>query len=223
MLTPEDVVGARESADPVSSVISPVISPVISDVVSAAVFVVSATQSIPDAVIDAWDTCDDLGLPRIIVICDIDSSAARTDDLIEQCQEALGDMVPVLALHLPLLSDDGDPIALIDLLSEDIIDYSTGDVRRIPAEQRHRDLVRDERTWLVEAVIAETDNDSLVAEYLSGHSPDPSTLTDEFYATVKRGRLHPILLTATSPSAFGLDQIVDVSTRGFPISAQPRP
>ena len=188
-----------------------------------ALFVLSATGPIPDTVIEAWDACDDLGLPRAIVICDVDSDGAQTETLIEECQEALGDMVPVLAVHLPVLSDDEKPIGLIDFLSSEIIDYSSGRPHRTRAEDRHRDLVRDERSWLLEAIIAETENDAIVSAYLAGDSIDPATLTDEFHDAIRRGRLHPILLTAAQPPDFGLDHVVDIVLFGFPRSADARP
>ena len=193
------------------------------DEASGALFVIPATHSIPDTVIDAWDVCDDLGLPRAIVICDVDAFDAATESLIEECQEALGDMVPVLAIHLPVLSDDDHPIGVIDLLSGDIIDYSIRPPRRTPAEDRHRDLVRDERSWLIEAIIAETDNESLVSDYLAGAPLDPAELVHELHATLARGRLHPILLTADEPTGFGLDQIVDIIEVGFPTAGHARP
>ncbi len=196
--------------------------------VNGALFVISAIESIHDTVVEAWDLCDDLGLPRAIVICDIDSTSAATESLIEECQEALGDMVPVLAVHLPVLSDDEHPIGLIDLLSDTITDYSSTDYssgrpHRIPAEDRHRDLVRDERTWLLEAIIAETESDDLVSAYLAGEYLDPATLTLEFRDTVRRGRVHPILLTAAVPPDFGMDNVADIVTFGFSQAANARP
>lgn len=193
------------------------------DEASGALFVISALESIHDAVIEAWDVCDDLGLPRAIVICDIDSTSSATETLIEECQEALGDMVPVLAVHLPVLSDDENPIGLIDLLSATISDYSSGPPHQTPAEDRHRDLVRDERSWLLEAIIAETESDELVSAYLAGEHLDPATLIDEFRDTVRRGRVHPILLTAVAPPDFGMDHVVDIVTFGFPRAADARP
>ena len=193
------------------------------DEASGVVFVLSATGTIPDTVIEAWDACDDLGLPRAIVICDIDSAGAQTETLIEECQEALGDMVPVLAVHLPVLSDDEQPIGLIDFLSSEIIDYSSGRPHRVSAEDRHRDLVRDERSWLLEAIISETENDALVSAYLAGDPIEPATLTDEFRNAIRRGRLHPILLTSAQPPDFGIDHIVDIVSFGFPRSVDARP
>lgn len=181
-----------------------------------AIFVVSATDELSDALVDTWEHCDDIGLPRAIVISDIDRSSARTEELIEDCQEALGDMVPALASHLPVLSDDDQPVGLIDLLDADIIDYSSGTITREPASVQHLDLVRDERSWLIEAIIAETDDESLVTAYLSKQPLDKTALTDEFFRVVARGRLHPILLTAGSPARLGLEQIQQVIARGFP-------
>jgi translation elongation factor EF-G len=190
---------------------------------TGAIFTVSATSMPTDAFIDMWDDCDDIGLPRAIVITDIDLPGARTEQVIEACQEALGDMVPTLALHLPVLSGDDRPIGLIDLLTADIHDYSGDCVTSAPALAQHLDVVSDERSWLIEAIIAETDDDSLVSDYLAGTPLNADALTDEFYRTVARGRLHPILLTAQSPAGLGREDLQRVIAHGFPSELRSSP
>lgn len=191
--------------------------------VGGAVFAIPATGSVPDDLVEVWDTCDDLGLPRVIVLTEIDSAGADVEPLIEECQEAFGEMVPVLAVDLPVLSDDDRPIGLIDLLTGDIRDYSHAQPVVSAGEDRHRELVRDERSWLIEAIISETEDEDLVDAFLAGDSIDAHAVERDFYAAVSRGRLHPICLSASHPAGLGIDRLLDVVVHGFPAAAPPAP
>lgn len=211
-------IAARERQGLSLQVISGRVDPHTFQGLSGAIVVVTSTDGIGDELVETWDACDDIGLPRLIVLTDIDSPTAEVESTIEECQEALGDLVPVLAVDLPILGDDDRPIGLIDLITGEIVDYSPGHPIRSASEQRHRELIRDERTWLIEAVIAETEDDRLVEEFLSGGTVDEQAIAREFYATVARGRLHPICVTAPTPQGLGIDVIVDIIERGFPAS-----
>lgn len=186
--------------------------------VCGVILVVPATGDVSDDLVELWDSWDDIGLPRLIALTGIDSPVADVEATIEQCQEAFGDLVPVLAVDLPVLGDDDRPIGLIDLITGEIIDYSPGYPIRSASEQRHLELVQDDRNWLTEAIIVETDDERLVEAFVTGSRVDDEAMSREFYATVARGRLHPICVTASTPYGLGIDVIVDIIVQGFPTS-----
>jgi hypothetical protein len=125
-----------------------------SDLESAdvAVFLVSAKDGIVRADSDRWLVARDLYIPSIVVITDL--SAANETDFEDMAAIAGRILDPVVTPYLVLHQEDGSPIALIDLLTQKIRDYSAGVLVHGDSEHEHQDVVsefRDEYQELIEA------------------------------------------------------------------------
>src|SRR5437660_135849 len=80
----------------------------------------------------------------------------------------------VMPLYLPLHGDDGTSIdGLIGLISQRVFDYSTGyppDSRE--PEPQHVSGIEEARNELLEGIIAESEDETLMDRYLSGEEID---------------------------------------------------
>src|SRR3954449_10420320 len=80
----------------------------------AALFVVSAVNGVDAATVQLWEECDAVGMPRAVVITQLDRARADLDDTVRMCQTALGEGVH--PLHLAQRGPDGSVTGLVSLL-----------------------------------------------------------------------------------------------------------
>ena len=180
----------------------------------AALFVVSAIDGVDSVTALLWNECAIVNMPRVVVVTKLDNPRADFDEMVAICRRVLGD--GIMPLYLPLSADDGSPAGLIDLLSQQIADYSGGDrVVRTP-DPEHVALSDEPRNELIEGIITESEDESLMDRFLAGESVDEGTLVSDLEAAVARGSFHPVLATAVEPTGFGLRELLNVMTRGFP-------
>jgi len=179
----------------------------------AALFVVSAVDGLDGATRMLWEECAAVSMPRAVVITKLDKDRADFDEAVAICQRVFGD--GVLPLYLPMAAEDGSPAAVIGLLSQRIFDYSSGTrVERAP-DAEHLPLIESARNALIEAIIAESEDESLMDRYLSGEDIDLKVLVDDLETAVARASFYPVLATA-SPSGLGMAELLEVITSGFP-------
>ncbi|MBQ6642417.1 MAG: elongation factor G, partial [Saccharopolyspora sp.] len=120
---------------------------------------------------------------------------------LESCREAFG--AGVLPLYLPLRGADGSATGLTGVLTGTT--SGTGSPREVERE----------RAELIEAIIAESEDESLMERYLEGEHIDEPTLIADLEAAVSRGGLHPVLPVCTA-TGVGLPELLDGIVRGFP-------
>ncbi|MEU3654949.1 elongation factor G-like protein EF-G2 [Streptomyces sp. NPDC032161] len=196
----------------------------------AALFVVSAAQE-ADAVVGAaravWDECAAVGMPRAIVVTHLDTARTSFDEMTRICGEALGGDDPdaVLPLYLPVHgpagADGHAPLTgLTGLLTRRVLDYSSGERRETPPDESGRAPLREARDRLIEGIIAESEDETLMDRYLGGADIDVETLLGDLERAVARGTFHPVL--AAAPAAEGASQgvgtveLLDLVTGGLP-------
>ncbi|WP_030692010.1 elongation factor G-like protein EF-G2 [Streptomyces globisporus] len=196
----------------------------------AALFVVSAAQE-ADAVAAStrmiWEECAAVGMPRAIVVTHLDTARTDFTELTAVCAELFGrdDPDAVLPLYLPVRGAEGAdghaPVTgLVGLLSERIFDYSSGVRREDPPDGAQRELIAEARARLIEGIIAESEDETLMDRYLGGEEIDLKTLVDDLEKAVARGSFHPVL--AAAPAADGGTQglgtleLLELITGGFP-------
>ncbi|WP_432122003.1 elongation factor G-like protein EF-G2 [Streptomyces sp. S1] len=196
----------------------------------AALFVVSAAQE-ADAVAAStralWEECAAVGMPRAVVVTHLDTARTGFAELTGVCAGLFGHDDPdaVLPLHLPVYGPEGadghaPATGLIGLLSERILDYSTGARREEPPDESRRELIAEARARLIEGIIAESEDETLMDRYLGGEPIAPETLVEDLEKAVARGAFHPVLAAAPAADGgtqgLGTVELLDLITRGFP-------
>ena len=183
----------------------------------AALFIVSAADGVDGATALLWEECAAVGMPRAVVITKLDNGRADFDDMVAMCQRVFGE--GVAPLYLPLHAEDGVPAGLIGLLSQRVFDYSSGTrVTREP-DPEHLPLIQQARDALIEGIIAESEDESLMDRYLAGEDIDVKVLIADLETAVARGSFYPVLL-ATAPTGLGTAELLEVMTQAFPCPAE---
>ncbi|MFE5535419.1 elongation factor G-like protein EF-G2 [Streptomyces sp. NPDC056492] len=193
----------------------------------AALFVVSSSDGIDGATRMVWDECAAVGMPRAIVVTHLEAARADYAQMATVCGEIFGAEDPdaVIPLYLPLYGPPGPdghaPVAgLLGLLSRRVYDYTSGErVERDP-EPAELDLISDARSRLIEGIIAESEDESLMDRYLGGEDIDLKTLVDDLERAVARGTFHPVLMAAPAADGarqgLGTVELLELITGGFP-------
>lgn len=179
----------------------------------AALFVVSAVDGVDGATRLLWEECAAVGMPRAVVISKLDQARADFDEALAICQRVFGD--GVMPLYLPVHGDDEGVAGLIGLLSQQIFDYSGGSRQARTPDPEHLDLIAERRNALIEAVIQESEDDSLMDRYLSGEEVSTDILIPDLEMAVARGSFYPVLASA-APLGIGTEEILEIITQAFP-------
>ena len=181
----------------------------------AALFVASAVDGVDAATAALWEECAAANLPRAVAITRLDHQRADFDGAVAACQQSFGDNV--LPLYLPLLADDGESVAgLIALISQLVFDYSGGKPGETrPADPEHLAAIEDQRTSLLEGIIAESEDESLMDRYLSGEQIEAELIVADLEKAVARGSFYPVI-PVCAETRVGLDPLIEVLTSAFP-------
>ncbi|MEV4312139.1 elongation factor G-like protein EF-G2 [Actinocrispum sp. NPDC049592] len=174
----------------------------------AALFVVCAAEGVDAATIAVWEECAAVGMPRAVVVARLDHQRADAMAEIAACQQAFG--AGVLPLYLP--TENG----LVGLITQRFYDYSGGypPVMGEPA-QADLDRMNDARNELIEGIIAESEDETLMDRYLAGEDLDADELIADLEKAVARGSFHPVI-PVCSTSGIGLAEVLDGIKRAFP-------
>jgi elongation factor G len=179
----------------------------------AALFVVSAADGVDGTTQMIWEECATVGMPRAVVITRLDSPRADFDATLAACQSAFGD--GVMPVYLPLHGDGDDVAGLIGLLSQQVFDYSSGSRAQRDPDPEHLPLIQEHRNALIEGVIAESEDETLMDRYLGGEEIDVKVLVDDLETAVARGHFFPVLV-ACSGTGLGMTELLEVLTSAFP-------
>jgi elongation factor G len=184
----------------------------------SALFVVAATDGVDGVTRMLWEECAAVGMPRAVVITKADHQRADFGAALEACRAAFGDAV--LPLYLPMPASGGTGLTgLVGLLSRQLYDYSGGAQAAGPvpdSEQYRTDSARDE---LIEGIIQESEDETLMDRYLSGESIATDVLIEDLEKAVARGSFFPVLTTA-APSGIGMAELAEIITQGFPCALE---
>ncbi|MFI9219134.1 elongation factor G-like protein EF-G2 [Streptomyces werraensis] len=193
----------------------------------AALFVVSAADGVDGSTRMVWDECAAVGMPRAIVVTHLEAARADFEEMTRVCAETFGGDDPdaVLPLYLPLRGPEGPdghaPVTgLIGLLTRKLFDYSSGErVANEPVGDQVP-LIEEARGRLIEGIISESEDETLMDRYLGGEDVDVRTLIDDAERAVARGVFFPVLAAApAAPGArqgLGTVELLDLITGGFP-------
>jgi elongation factor G len=179
----------------------------------AALFAVPATDGVDGLTRMLWEECAAVGMPRAVVITKIDHQRADFEQALTACREAFGDSVA--PAYLPVNGPGGEVTGLIGLLSGRLFDYSGGTRTERDPDDSYAGRVEELRGSLIEGIIQESEDESLMDRYLSGEEIDPKVLVEDLEKAVARGSFFPVLACA-SPHAIGLAELLEVMTQAFP-------
>ncbi|MFE7749750.1 elongation factor G-like protein EF-G2 [Streptomyces sp. NPDC057428] len=200
----------------------------------AALFVVSAAQeadAVPGTTRAVWEECAAVGMPRAVVITHLDTARTPFDEMTRVCGRALvgDDPDAVLPLYLPVQGPEGPdghaPLTgLTGLLTGRIFDYSSGERRERPPDGDRRAPLLRARDRLIEGIIAESEDETLMDRYLGGGEIGTGTLVRDLERAVASGSFHPVLAAApAAPGArqgIGTVELLDLITAGFPAPSE---
>jgi elongation factor G len=174
----------------------------------AALFVVPASAgreaAIDPATVTQWEECAAVGMPRAVVIARCDHPRADLEATVAACQDAFG--AGVSPLYLPLRSQDDS--------GADAVTGLYGLISQTP-EGSAPDDADDARAALLEGIIEQSEDETLMERYLGGEEIDTKTLIDDLETAVARGSFHPVV-PVCAISGVGLDALLEVLVGGFP-------
>ncbi|PWR17273.1 elongation factor G-like protein EF-G2 [Micromonospora sicca] len=181
----------------------------------AALFVVSAVDGMDAATAALWEECAAVDMPRAVAVTRLDHPRADFDEAVALCQRVFGDNV--LPLYLPMLGDDGvSVVGLMGLITRRVFDYSAG----LPAVVRepdpeHLPAILEARNELIEGIIAESEDETLMDRYLGGEEIDTEVLITDLEKAVVRGHFYPVV-PVCAETGVGLDVLLDGLVAAFP-------
>jgi elongation factor G len=183
----------------------------------AALFVVSAVDGVDEATAALWEECAAVGMPRAVAITRLDHPRADYEQTLQDCQDAFGENV--MPTYQPMLGDDGESVVgLIGLVTLRVLDYSGGYPPVIgQAEPEHLNPIADDRNALIEGIIAESEDETLMDRYLGGELISTSSLVPDLEKAIARGNFYPVIPVCAA-TGVGLDALLD----GL-VSAAPSP
>ncbi|MEV0564711.1 elongation factor G-like protein EF-G2 [Dactylosporangium sp. NPDC050588] len=181
----------------------------------AALFVVSSVDGVDAATAALWEECAAVGMPRAVAVTRLDHPRADFQDTLELCQDAFGDNV--LPLYLPMLGDDGTAVeGLIALVTHRVFDYSAGYPPSVrDPEPQHLPAIEESHNSLLEGIIAESEDETLMERYVSGEVIETSVIIEDLEKAVARGTFYPVV-PVCAQTGLGLDALLEVLTSGFP-------
>jgi len=183
----------------------------------AALFAISAAEGVDGLTRMLWEECASVGMPRAVVITKIDHQRGDFDEALAACRAAFGEAVA--PLYLPVTAADGTPRGLIGLLSQRFYDYSGSGREERDPEPGYADRMEELRSELIEGIIQESEDESLMDRYLSGEEIDPKVLIADLEKAVSLGSFYPVLASAAG-RGIGLDELLEIVTQAFPAPSE---
>lgn len=172
-----------------------------------ALFVIAANEGVDEPTKSLWQECSQVGMPRAVVITKLDHARANYQSALSAAQEAFGDKV--LPLYLP--AGNG----LIGLLSQTHYEYDGSKRTTHPPDSSYADQIEELRGSLIEGIIEESEDESLMERYLGGEAIDESVLIEDLEKAVARGSFFPVI-PVCSATCVGTLELLEIATRGFP-------
>jgi elongation factor G len=184
-----------------------------------ALFVIAANEGVDEPTRALWHECDEVGLPRAVVVTKLDHARANYDTVLAEAQAAFGDKV--LPLYLPVREGDGVS-GLVGLLSQRQFDYSGGKRTESDPADAYADALEEQRGTLIEGIIEESEDESLMDRYLSGEQIDQSVLIEDLERAVAHASFFPVLPVCAS-TGVGTAELLEIATSAFPSPVEHTP
>jgi elongation factor G len=176
-----------------------------------ALFVIAANEGVDDPTKSLWHECAQVGMPRAVVITKLDHARANYENALTAAQEAFGDKV------LPLyLAADTPCTGLIGLLSQTHYEYADGKRADSHApDASYADSIEELRGTLIEGIIEESEDETLMERYLGGEEIDQAVLIEDLETAVARASFFPVI-PACSGTGVGTLELLEIIAGAFP-------
>ena len=175
----------------------------------AALFVVAAGASVDEATRMLWRECAAVGMPRAVALTKLEQCQDDYATVVEASRRAFGDAQP---LQVPILQ--GDKVTgLLDLLGREVHGPDGGVVGA--PDQDQSDVIEDLRGGVVEAIIEESEDETMLDRYLGGEELDADALRDDLRMAIATARFFPIVPTHWA-SGVGVGELLRLFESGFP-------
>ncbi len=172
-----------------------------------ALFVIAANEGVDEPTRALWHECDEVGMPRAVVITKLDHARANYANALTAAQAAFGEKV--LPLYLPTAS------GLVGLLSQNQYEYRDGTRTVHPPDDTYTAELGEHRGGLIEGIIEESEDESLMERYLGGEPIDEAVLIADLEKAVAHGSFFPVI-PVCSGTRVGTVELLEVAARGFP-------
>jgi elongation factor G len=172
-----------------------------------ALFVIAANEDVDEPTKSLWQECSQVGMPRAVAITKLDHARANYQNALAAAQNAFGDKV------LPLYFPTGDGV--IGLLSQTHYVYADGKRTTHAPDPSYTEQIEAARSTLIEGIIEESEDESLMERYLGGEKIDEAVLIDDLEKAVARGSFFPVIPVCSS-TGVGTLELLEVAARGFP-------
>ena len=172
-------------------------------VADLALVVVSAADGVQVGTELAWRLCDDLSLPRLVVLTGCDKERADVDRVVAELKARFGK--GIAPLELPVGAEAGFR-GVVDLLSDLCCTYEEGERACGPVPQEMVDLEHAVHDQLVEGIVE--GDDDLMMRYLEGDVPSVAELEAALAAGVAAGQVFPVVLTSAT-RCIAVDRLAD--------------
>jgi elongation factor G len=172
-----------------------------------ALFVIAANEDVDEPTKSLWQECSQVGMPRAVAITKLDHARANYQNAVAAAQKAFGDKV------LPLYVPTGDGV--IGLLSQTHYVYTNGKRTTQAPDPSYAGQIEEARSTLIEGIIEESEDESLMERYLGGEKIDEAVLIDDLEKAVARGSFFPVIPVCSS-TGVGTLELLEVAARGFP-------
>ncbi|HET7398490.1 MAG TPA: elongation factor G-like protein EF-G2 [Intrasporangium sp.] len=159
----------------------------------AAVFVVSGADEVDRPVSLLWRECAAVGMPRAVVVTHLDQPRADFGATAAMCRRTFGD---ARETHWPVI-EGGAVTSVVPLLSDTREEYA------------------EARNALLESVIEESEDATLLDRYLEGEELDPDVLREDLRTAVARATFFPILPVSPQTGA-GIEELLGLIAGAFP-------
>ncbi len=185
-------------------------------VVDGAVVLVSAVDGVKVQTEKLWGLMENLKLPRIIFINEMDKTNANFSKTLEDIKETLG--IKPTPIQVPIITDDGF-VGIYNLLARKALYFDNGGYKEAEVPEALKDEIESMREALIEN-IAETD-DSLLEKYLEGEELTREELIAAFKKSILEGTLFPAMVGSALENK-GVDLLMDKIVELLP-SPEERP
>jgi translation elongation factor EF-G len=133
-----------------ASIFAGSVSSAIPDSCDVAIFAINPAAGIDAATIEAWRSCDELQVPRIVIVTVLEGMEMDFDDAVLVANRVFDPLVtPYLVLH----GENGTPIGTISLEDLTTTDYSTTPPTIAHADDELAEIVKEFREEYLDAML----------------------------------------------------------------------